>query len=378
MAPISLTFDIPANIQAGLEAEKYIRNGGVIQDTSGRVVMWLRETNLDKVMSSGISSPLLSAGAVSSILTLGVSVIGFGVIYRKLQNLESRLQKAQKFLEKIDKKVDISFYANFRAALDLANNAFSMKQGANRHSSAHAAINRFLEAEHTYTELLSDVELSTDSQIGNEYLLTLCLAYLAEIRCYLELEELDVALERLSVAQYQVRSLVEKYIDLLVISNPLIFLHPDLKEKISLSRLTKIYQWKDTNFNESLVFDELRMNFDVKGNHSKLQFDIIRWVKQIPFCFLSQSDLEQGITSLRKKPRQDIIHNLLPQVLEDLESMIEMERRLLAYQSEIKAIQKLGLNFQKWDKLHTFKENKDNKDMIYIVAKEPMLLEAQT
>jgi hypothetical protein len=43
MIPLTLTFDIPAKILSGLADGSLIRNGGVIQDTSGQVVMWLRE-----------------------------------------------------------------------------------------------------------------------------------------------------------------------------------------------------------------------------------------------------------------------------------------------------------------------------------------------
>jgi hypothetical protein len=48
--------------------------------------------------------------------------------------------------------LDLGYYANFRAALDLAVNAFTMTKAENRRSSALQAINRFLETEHIYTD----------------------------------------------------------------------------------------------------------------------------------------------------------------------------------------------------------------------------------
>jgi hypothetical protein len=95
---------------------------------------------------------VLTVTSAASILNLGVSVIGFTVIAQRLKELEKRLQKAQEFLIKIDRKIDLSFYANFRAALDLAINAFTMSKGENRRSSALNAINRFLEAQHIYLD----------------------------------------------------------------------------------------------------------------------------------------------------------------------------------------------------------------------------------
>ncbi len=68
-----------------------------------------------------------------------------------LNAIEQRLKNIAEIFKKIDRKIDLSFYANFRAALDLAHNAFTMNKAENRRSSALQAINRFLEAEHIYT-----------------------------------------------------------------------------------------------------------------------------------------------------------------------------------------------------------------------------------
>ena len=157
--PLTLTLDIPAKILMGLADGSFVRNGGVIQDTSGRVVMWLRELGgtglvpspsslllpiIDPVsgvmnlamqgVNAGISmrgfaavtqqlnqvQGMLNITTAASIPSLGVSAIGFVVISKRLKELEIRLEKAQASLDKIDKKIDLSFYANFRAALDLA------------------------------------------------------------------------------------------------------------------------------------------------------------------------------------------------------------------------------------------------------------------
>jgi tetratricopeptide (TPR) repeat protein len=200
---------------------------------------------------------MLSVATAASMLSLGVSAIGFVVISKRLKELEKRLEKAQEYLEKIDKKIDLGFYANFRAALDLAMNAFTMSKGDNRRSSALGAINRFLEAEHIYTDL-ADKELTVNSQIGDEYLLTLCLAYIAEARCHLELEEFDTAARRFQEGKNQINARIEKYVDLLLTDNPLMYLHPKLKGKTDFSRLTRIYQWKDPSLTENSVFELMR------------------------------------------------------------------------------------------------------------------------
>ncbi|MGK7890512.1 MAG: hypothetical protein AB4042_14370, partial [Leptolyngbyaceae cyanobacterium] len=156
MIPLTVTFDLPARILTGLAKGTLVRNGGVIQDTSGRVVMWLREMG-SAATATGISprvpiidpitgilnlalqganmhvsmrgfaavtqqltqvQNMVNIATAGSILSLGVSAIGFTVISKKLGELEKRLSIMQQNLEKINRKIDLSFYANFRAALD--------------------------------------------------------------------------------------------------------------------------------------------------------------------------------------------------------------------------------------------------------------------
>ena len=78
--------------------------------------------------------------------------MGFAVINQRLNEWEQRLQQAQEVLNKINRKIDFGFYANFRAALGLAVNAFQMNKRENRENMAIQAINRFLEAEHIYID----------------------------------------------------------------------------------------------------------------------------------------------------------------------------------------------------------------------------------
>jgi tetratricopeptide (TPR) repeat protein len=408
MLPLTLTFDIPAKILMGLADGSFVRNGGVIQDTSGQVVMWLRELGGAELVSSpsslmlpsinpvtgvlnlamqgvnaGISmrgfaavtqqlnqvQGMLSITTAASMLSLGVSSIGFIVISKRLKELEKRLEKAQASLAKIDKKIDLSFYANFRAALDLAMNAFTMSKGDNRRSSALNAINRFLEAEHIYADL-ADKELAVNSQIGDEYLLTLCLAYIAEARCYLELEEFDTATRRFQEGKKQIDAHIEKYIDLLLTDNPLMYLHPKLKEKTDLSRLTRIYQWKDSSLTESSVFDLMR---DKMVPHDDLwSSHIDKWIESLPASIIENENIKKGFWGIKAEGREEIIQKL-PESIAEMESMVETSRRFTAYELEIKAISKLGISFHEWLQLCP-PESPDGRSLMYIVPAEPLAL----
>ncbi|WP_026097447.1 hypothetical protein [Baaleninema simplex] len=405
MASLDVTFDIPAKIAEGLIKETLVRNGGVIQDNAGRVVMWLKEASnatgvtpqsglqmLSGVEPTGVLKLALAAGntivtqqrlgAISaqvsqlqnmvtfatagSMLTLGVSVLGFAVIYKKVKALEGRLQKVQESLEKIDEKIDLSFYANFRAALDLAQNAFSMAEQSNRRSSALQAINRFLEAEHVYTEL-TDKELERQSQISDEYLLTLCFAYLAETRCYLELGEYDTALRRFQEGKLQIRDRVEKYIDILLTSNPLMYLHPELKGITNLSRLTKIYQWKNPSLTENTVFEQFRDELPALG----LCFD--DWVKALPASVMEKSEIKKGFFGVSDEGRKAVFERL-PQVIEEMESIVETNERYASYEWEVKLLKKAKIPFRQWEMLKPKEVAPEGASLICIEPPKPLAL----
>jgi len=66
-------------------------------------------------------------GSVASILTLTVSCTAFIVVLQRLEEIEERLKR-------IEHKLDLSFYADFRANLNSAQNAFTRKNFDNRRS----------------------------------------------------------------------------------------------------------------------------------------------------------------------------------------------------------------------------------------------------
>jgi len=372
MSTLDVTFDLPAQIAAGLANSTLVRNGGVIQDNAGRVVTWLREIPNGDISGTSLApiggaSNLSAFAGVGSMLTLGVSVLGFSVIYAKVKALEGRLQEVQKTLEVINEKIDISFYANFRAALDLARNAFSMEEESNRRNSALQAINRFLEAEHVYTDLLNK-ELECKGQLCGDYLLTLCLAYLAEVRCYLELGENNTALRRFQESKIQIQENIEKYIDILLTEKPLIYLHPRLKGSVDLSRLTKIYQWKDSSFNENKAFELFRDSLLKIGNHEE-------WIKALPSAVIEPSKIKKGFWGIPDESVQ-LVFELLPQVVDRMESIIETHSRFTAYEFELYLLTKTSL--QKWENLKSKQTPPEGASLMYMVPPKPLMLGSAT
>ncbi|MEH2105549.1 hypothetical protein [Nostoc sp.] len=422
--PVTVTFMLADWIAKGLADGTFERVGGVIRDVGTKqVVSWLREqgSNNSQVLTptdtpnnllnlvfscanlvasganaattvkgltdvnqrlGGIENQLgkigqsvqftqgiLQVTSAVSILNLGVSVIGFAVIAQRLKELEQRLQQAQKVLNKINRKIDLSFYANFRAAIELATNAFTMTKTENRRSSALQAINRFLEAEHIYAEY-TDIEIEQKSQIADEYLLTLSLAYLAEARCYLELEEHDTALRRFEEGAKVIRSRIHKYVEILLTSNPAAYLHPQLKDHIDLRRLTRIYQWIDPALDENAVFELQRKNL------FKIAKDPEKWLDSIPAAILTRVEVEGGWFGPSQDDLNQEAYKRLPQAFEVMESMIETNRRFEAYQTEVQAISQLGISFHDWLKLTPSTEIKpDGAELMYIIPSKPLELQ---
>lgn len=389
MAIINTALHVPANIASGLASGIYERVGGVVRKADSKeVVAWLRETgNVNKVVKIG-TSLLPQVAVASSVLNLAVTTMSFVVIQNRLNVVEKQLQQAQEFLQAIDYKVDLSFYANFRAALDLAMNAFTMHNAENRKMSAMQAINRFLEAEHHYTKL-ADIEIDNGSQIADEYLSTLCLAYVTEARCYLELEEVDTAHRRLQDGVAVLRSRYEKHVNTLLTSNPAAYLHPSLKEQVGLKQLTKIYQWLEPGVTENDVFEMQRENFFNLAQNSDV------WVNSLPQAIIlpreGTSKLSNALSGLAKQSKK-IIGNLppnskilevmsqssevnpyeqLPAVMELAEKIVEDDHRLTMYTSEIEMIHDLGISFHEWQQLAPVSMSDENEaNLMYITISQ--------
>lgn len=314
---------------------------------------------------------ILQITSASSILNLGVSVMGFAVVTQRLNELEQRLKQSEELLNKIDRKIDVGYYANFKAALSLAVNAFTMNKAENRERMAIEAINRFLEAEHIYADY-TDKELEQGSQIADKYLLTLSLAYIAEARCHLELGEPETALNRFQEGALVLRSRIQKYVELLLTSNPAVYLHPRYTGQIDLRRLTRIYQWIDPTLDENAVFEMQRENL------VKFVQEPNKWVDTLPSAIVERAEIKWGLFGRNPTPLtgrfEQEAYNRLPQALETIESLIETNRRFEAYQAEVQAIAQLGIGFHDWLKLTPSEVKPDGAELMYIVPSEPLNL----
>lgn len=392
MNAVQVAFQIPEYIAQGLSSGAYERVGGVVREVgSKQVVAWLREayeTSQPALSSVVSSSPV---GIVSSVLNLAVSTTGFVIVLKRLGIIERQLEQSQEILQALDYKIDLSFYANFRAALDLAMNAFTMTNPETRKMSAMQAVNRFLEAEHHYTKL-TDREIGNGSQVADEYLSTLCLAYVTEARCYLELDEIDTARRRLQEGAATLRPRFTKHVNSLLTSNPAAYLHPSLKEQVGLKRLTRIYQWLEPGLDETAVFEMQRDNLfkfaqnpgewfnslpqaihiskPGAGASTNILNDFAKQSKKLIDSIPSSiSKIKSGSSEAVPPSPEAEAYGRLPATMELIETMIENENRFAMYEAEVDMIHQLGMSFQEWRQLAPASTAQGNgSDLIYITV----------
>lgn len=365
MNKVNPTFVVPQEITQELTNETLERVGGVIYEPqTKRVVAFIRETT----PTTSPVSKLLQIGASASILNLAVTMMLFSVVNQRINEIEKRLQQLQEFLNKINRKIDLGYYASFRTGLEMAAAATKMKDSETRKGMAISAISKLKDADIIYTEY-ADQELEQSSKIADEYLQTLVLAYVAEARCYLELGAEELALDRLQIGVTKLRPRIQRYVEILLTSNPAAYLQPEFKDQIDLSRLTRIYQWIDSSLNENAVFNLHRQNF----------VDFIRdphkWAWSVPSAILDRVEVPTGMFGHNPEDIKKEAIKRLPDALSKAESMIETYRRLEAYQTEIHAINKLGISFQDWLKLTPATEVKpEETELMYIIPNEPLEL----
>lgn len=333
------------------------RIGGLIRDgVAKQFVGWLREA---PGITEPVLSPLLSV-TTAGALNLGISTMGFAVVINRLAKIERQLKRTQEFLSSVNYKIDLTFYANFQAALDLASSVFRMNNPETRKASMLQAINRFLEAERHYLSLV-DIEIGNGSQAACDYIATLSLSYAVAARCYLELEEIETAEHHLREGLATLRHRYERHITGLLTSNPAAYLDPCLKNSVNLRRLTKVYQWFAPSLDEAAVFEMHRENlFGFNRNQSE-------WIKSLPPSIrlgvtvgpreMTQSGWKRLIGGQDWMPTTWSLPSLtevlprLSETIETIETMIEDERRFGTYITEVDQIKKTGMTFQQWDEL---------------------------
>ncbi len=388
MNTIEAEFQIPDFITEGLQSGAYERVGGIVcEHGTKQVVAWLREAAPEKLIN--FTPKLLSGGeAFAGVLNLGISVCGFSVILSRLNKLEANLKQSQELLTQIDRKIDISFYGNFVSAIKQANAAFLMNSQENRRQSALQAIDRLLATQHHFTGLV-DAAIAQDDSTTHNLLATLRLAYMAEVRCYLELEEVELALMRLDEGIEVLQPRCRRHLNQQLLNPKLLFLHPDCRNTISQPQLVSVYQWAQAGITDREVLERESKKLakvkeatsgptvselakDYKNAVTDSSTHVVARAAWSYLGLLASPVYYVGMNvkaSSDNAKRADQLSLLpkLPERFNQLETVVEDANRFEAYHTEVQIIQTSGISFHEWSDLKPSKDKKDDKtDVICI------------
>lgn len=370
--------DVARKVVRGLLIGKYERVGGVIRDAkTKRIVAWLRsvgdnvQIDVTKLINLG---PLMQLTAATSLLNLSVTAVGFVMVMQRLVAIQRKLDEIAQVLEQINRKLDLSFYANFQAAIDLARSAFAMQGEANRRTGATQAINRFLEAEHHYLSLL-DMELEVGSLAVSPFLNTLILTFVCVSRCYLELDEMQSARDHLQQGNEVLASRVKRFYDTVIGVNPAIYLHPDLAEHISLGRLTQLLRHNDSALSEAAVFESLRTLFWQTARENP-----DGWLKKLPQA-VWRHDVD-GIVKIgpvgRSRSVEDkfkLLTPRLPGAFAQVEQAVESVRCVEGYQIELDYLIENKISLSAWQNIELPASTFDDPFVLVIPQQSELLFQ---
>jgi hypothetical protein len=375
VAPFTVGTSIPDAVQKSLDAGVLERLGGVIREAlSGQVIAFLREG-----VSAENLAPLVATGGAAAlgVLNLSLATMGFAVVLKRINGIQHRLQQTQDVLTKLDQKIDLSHFASLCTALDLAHDAFVMVRPENRGNSARQAVDRLAEARHYYSAIATST-LNASGPAVDAYLATLTLTSVAEARCYLELEELDRATQRLQNASAAILPHVRGHVATLLTPNPAAYLHPSLKGRVDLSRLTRVLNWLTPGLDENAVFEQQRANlvtFVKSQDNWTASLPSALWdpkfgstaaeapgaggftVPELSFNLpkLGQVGVPSWVVKLPtfgKAPESTALERL-PAVMNTIEGMIEDMQRFEGYRAEVEAIAHAGVSFREWQSAAT-------------------------
>jgi hypothetical protein len=346
--------EIASKVISGLCTGKYERFGGVIRNVDNkRFVAFLRSVSEGQPIDVTVFSklgPLLQLNVATSMLNLSISTIGFVMVLKRLHSIEDQLATIPEILTGINRKLDLGFYANFRAALELARTAFSMSEDTNRRISATQAINRFLEAEHHYLGLL-DNELQIGSPAVSPFLSTLFLAYISAALCYINLGETETACRHFEEGKFALSSRVKQYFSSIIGLNPAIFLHPALSDTISLERLTRLLRYYEVSLTENSVFEDLRKMIWVTANQNPET-----WLLKFP-AFLWNHDVdrwEKKGRGHRQRSWEEMLEQVLPRLPEAF-AQVELAQESLGciegYGIELRYLMDNNIEYPAWQQI---------------------------
>lgn len=378
MLPLEVVFDVPPEIVRGLATGALERVGGVIRDKgSKQVVMWLREgaqiaNNSDlaggvlrsvlNLGSGGLSSVIYGAldaavaanrhnqimqqfSALSNLVTMvgGIGVVNLGVSAVSLAVLVKRFRDIEKQLEGLYEEFQKDRNSYLQAGLDAAQDAATAAEAGdieNKRFYARQAIDRLRQARTLILDRTRELQSSGDNDNLLAHVSQAMQVDTVRIRCYLDNQDLGNAKKHLDRALTEYRDMVHLTVSKLLGDRRAVYFHHTVNEE-DLWRYVGIRKWlSDRDVTLPFLLQETML----AERHDFWNQNIVRHI--------DAADKRRSIRERLSPNAKGTLESLPPHLLALAKSdaIIENFQRLEGFQSEIEAVERLGLSHSEWEK----------------------------
>ena len=371
---------IPAELKEALLQNAVHRIGNLILDENGKIQGFLQSTagfieEKDVQLVLANAAQYAQLGMKTNPIAFGIhAASSFSVLAYQIETIKNRLETTAKTLDKINSKVDIGYYSKFKGAIELASHALSMKDPENKLNLSHNAMQLFVETKNIYTQYLQQ-ELEQDGRMIADYFLIVVLSYLGQVKCCLELEEVDTAKKILREGTEEVKGIATQYIQQLLTDNPTIYLHNDFKDlDIDLSRLVKVYKWLGQEVDENTLFNQWKEAY--VHIHTKPEKALKKLPKMVWNPVLDIAAKEHKFYLARLNPLQlfqnddskPLLKNRLQECFETIKQIMETYNRFYGAVVEVDWIAENGGSYQEW-KQYLAAHQQEGKNLMYVEIK---------
>lgn len=343
MSTLNVALELPQPILLGLQSGSLKRVGGVIVDSStNQVVTWLRDGASDFAdQSNPLVNSLMSASKFGALrmLTPGMMVLNVALAGMASSALTSRFSQISSQLAELKSE----FEADRKVRLEVALQAATDVLGSTNPSFVHSSNAPYLLLDakkhilREFEQVLSNQPLELDYA---QHLLVLAMNIVTlRTRCYLKVDDQQLAREYLRQQVTEFKKYSHKFIDALLGTYPAIYLHSKLADE-AVERFLDIQLWL-RDIDKSLpnmlsILHELRKDF---------------WNTQADDVF-DGSQLHQRVQKLlRRKEHEPEVSPVekLESALIQAELLIENLDRMRGFELEIRSM-RLS-TFEEWQNL---------------------------
>jgi len=376
VSELIVKFEIPSYLQKGLESGALERIGGVVRErTNGQVVAWLRDSvayeqqtakaapnpsspiygviqaSQVRQLSTGASlttSQLMKLSVAGQMVNLAVSVLSFGVLLQRLDDLEKQIQGlGEAILQEFKRDRD----NDFQVALEAARDVYEHADKNQKDLAARSAIDRLKSARNNFLRDFENAVIDRSNRekikLAQALLERAIYAQIAVARCYWVTGNADTAAKQLGEELPKFKKHVKSLIEALLSPDPALYFEASIPPE-RLAQFFNVQHWlhdgSDAITAESMfeILQELRKDF--------FRSDLLEKITQSvqPSALLPIVDAVLSRLSPSSKRSESDWRTPLLENLERSLILIENYQRLRGYELEIRTAR---LSLEEWEKL---------------------------